>query len=134
MLDLKFIRENPGTIREVMRVKNIQFNLERLLEVDLEVQSKKQRLQDLQTDRNANAKKIPKASAEERPGLIEQGKAIGNEIEAIKPALSKLEEELQELLWLVPNIPATDAPIGKDENDNVERERWGEIPSFDFTP
>lgn len=134
MLDLKFIRENPLLIKEAIELKNVKLDLDQLLDIDKKLQTLKLQQQELQTERNANAKKIPKASPEERPTLIARGKEIGNQLESIKPQLTTIEEEMQNLLWLIPNIPSPKAPKGKDENDNVEVKKWGEIPHFSFTP
>ncbi|MBF0312306.1 MAG: serine--tRNA ligase [Oligoflexia bacterium] len=134
MLDLKFIRENVEMVKEAISIKNVHLNLDELLQVDRELQASKQKMQDLQTERNANAKKIPSAKPEDRPELISRGKEIATEIEKLKPQQTKLEEELQKLMWMVPNIPSEKAPRGRDESDNVEVKRSGTIPSFDFTP
>lgn len=134
MLDLKFIRENPEIIKEAAAVKHINFDVDELLNIDREVQRLRQKMQDLQTEKNLSTKKIPTAKADERPALISRSKEIGAEIESIKPKLSQLEEKLQETMWLIPNIPSPLAPRGVDESQNVEVKRFGTIPKFDFTP
>src|SRR5262249_54057348 len=91
-------------------------------------------LQELQEKRNGNAKLIPKATASERPALIEEGRRIGDEIAALKPAIDAAEAALRDLLLLVPNIPAESAPRGASEADNVVVKVVGEPPRFNFTP
>jgi seryl-tRNA synthetase len=134
MLDLKFIRENVEVVEKAVELKNLKFSVTDLLKLDEELLTLKKEQQQLQEKRNAHSKKIPKASNEERPALIEQGRAIGTELDALKPKVSELEDALLQLLYRVPNIPASDAPIGKDENDNVEIEKGGELPNFSFQP
>ena len=134
MLDLKFIRENPGKVRWAIEVKRISLNLDELLTADKEVARFKREIQLLNEEKNSNSKRMGKASPEERPQIIERGKAIGEELKVLEPQLRDAEETLRQLLLLVPNIPADDAPIGVDDSENVEVKRWGEIPHFDFTP
>lgn len=134
MLDIKFIRENVGLVEKAVELKNMTFSVKELLEVDEKLMSLKREQQQLQEKRNAHSKKIPKASNEERPALIEEGRAIGVELDGLKPKVNELEETLLQLLYRVPNIPASDAPVGKDENDNVEIEKGGRVPDFSFKP
>jgi seryl-tRNA synthetase len=134
MLDLKFIRDNPDAVREAIALKGVALDLNALLAADRDLLELKKKLQQLQEDKNANAKKVPAASKEERPPLIEKGRQIGADIEKMKPEIQTAEEKLQKLLWLVPNIPAPEAPRGKTDAENVEVRRVGEPPKFDFTP
>lgn len=134
MLDLRFIRENPEKIRWAIEVKRIDLNLDDLLAQDQAVVKLKNQIQQLNEEKNANSKRMGKATPEERPQIIERGKAIGEELKLLEPQLREAEEKLRVLLLLVPNIPAEDVPIGKDDSENVERERWGDLPQFDFTP
>jgi len=134
MLDIKFIRENADAVKKAVELKNMKISVDDILKLDGELLEVKRKQQELQEKRNSHSKKIPKASAEDRPTLIEEGRTIGAELDALKPAVSKLEDDLRDLLLRVPNIPAADAPIGKDENDNVEVQTGGELPKFDFEP
>ncbi len=134
MLDLKFIRENSEKVRWAIQVKRVELNLDDLLTVDKEVAQLKREIQLLNEEKNSNSKKMGKATPEERPVIIERGKAIGEELKRLEPALREAEEKLRQLLLLVPNIPADDVPVGKDDSENVEVSRWGELPHFDFTP
>ncbi|AAF10848.1 serine--tRNA ligase [Deinococcus radiodurans] len=134
MLDLKFIRENPDAVREAIRVKNVALDLDDLLQRDRDLVALKQRVEAMQTERNANAKLVPKASPEDRPGLIQKGKDLSEDLKALEPQLREQEDALKQLLLRVPNIPLPGVPVGKDEDDNVELRREGELPGFDFTP
>lgn len=134
MLDLKFIRENPDLVKKAVEAKSESLNVDDLLSLDKKVVELKNELQLLQAERNSHSKKIPKATNEERPALIEQGREIGKKIDERKPQLTEAEEKLQELLYIVPNIPSPEAPIGKSEEDNVEIQNSGAVPKFDFEP
>ena len=134
MLDLKFIRDNPGLVKDAIRVKRINLDLDELLRLDRELSDVRQRVETLQAERNANAKAVPKASKEEKPGLIEKGKALGEEVKTLEPTLRAHEDALRQLLLRVPNIPLPGVPEGVDDSDNVELRREGTLPTFDFTP
>jgi len=132
MLDLKYIRENKDLVRTALKNKRVNLDLDELLGLDAEVLELKKRVQSLQEEKNANAKKMPKATPEERPALIERGRAVGQEIAKLEPELALKEEGLKNLLWLTPLVPAADVPVGKDDSENVERKKGGMIPAFDF--
>ena len=132
MLDIKYIRENKDLVRTALQNKRVNLDLDELLSLDAEVLELKKRVQALQEEKNANAKKMPKATPEERPALIERGRAVGQEISKIEPELALKEEGLKNLLWLTPLVPASDVPVGKDDSENVERKKGGVIPAFDF--
>ncbi|MCP4915205.1 MAG: serine--tRNA ligase [Oligoflexia bacterium] len=134
MLDLKFIRENQDILKTAIAEKGSSLNLDELLEADKVVVALKGEIQELQAQRNAHSKKIPAASAEERPALIEQGREIGKTLDSKKPALTEAEEKLQRLMYLVPSIPHPDAPKGKSDEDNVEVKLAGNKPELSFEP
>ncbi len=134
MLDLKQIRENSELVRRAIADKRVSLDLDALLAADQQALGLTRKLQELQEQRNGNAKLIPKASAEERPNLIAEGRRIGDEIAAMKPAIDAAEAALRDFLLLVPNIPAESAPRGASEADNVVVKTVGEPPRFDFAP
>jgi seryl-tRNA synthetase len=134
MLDLKQIRENPEAVKRAIAEKRVSLDLDALLTADQQALGLSRTLQELQEKRNHNAKLIPKASATERPELIAEGRRIGDEIAALKPAIDAADAALRDLLLLVPNIPAESAPRGASEADNVVVKSVGELPKFDFAP
>ncbi len=134
MLALQFIRDNVEAVRRAIQVKQVDLNLDDLLAADEEARGLRTRIQKLQEERNTNADNTRKASGEQRQGFIARGRAIAEELKALEPSQREAEERLQALLWLVPNIPAADVPVGASEDDNVELRRWGQQPVFSFTP
>ena len=134
MLDIKFIRENSDTVKKACELKNINLDVDQMLKFDREMVSLKTEEQNLLTQKNAISAKIPKASAEERPGLIAESKGIDDKAKALKAQAEEIELKLKNLLYLVPQIPSPKAPVGKDDGDNVEVKKFGVIPKFDFTP
>ena len=134
MLDIKFIRDNSDILKHTCKLKNITLDIDQLLDLDKKSVTLKTQEQELLTLKNAITAKIPTASTEDRPALIAESKATDEKVKALKPDIEKLDQELKELLWLVPQIPSPKAPIGKDDADNVEVKKHGVLPKFDFTP
>ena len=132
MLDLKYVRENADLVKKAIVDKKVHLNLDELLTLDAEVLGMKKKLQALSEEKNANAKKVPQAAAEDRKALIDHGRNIGQQISQMEPEVAATELKLQQLLWLTPMVPAHDVPIGKDDSENVERKKHGTPPEFSF--
>ncbi|MFN3266148.1 MAG: serine--tRNA ligase [Deinococcales bacterium] len=134
MLDLKFIRENPELLRAAITKKHSALDLDALLALDAAIVAQKRHTENLQAESNRIAKDIPKASPEERPNLVQRGKDLKAELAVLEPELRRLEAELRALLLQVPQIPWDGAPVGADENANLEILRVGTPRQFEFTP
>ncbi len=133
MVDLKALRQNPEVYQEAIRLKGVDLDLKALLLLDREVQDLKKRLQEVQTERNQVAKRVPKAPPEEKEALIARGKALGEEAKRLEEALREKEARLQNLLLQVPLPPWPGAPVGGEEA-NREIKRVGSPPAFPFPP
>ena len=136
MLDIRFIREQPEVVRERARLKNIEVDVDTILEVDARRRATLTRCDELKKERNDLSAEIGKRiksgiNAEE---LKERVRQIGDEIKALDDEARELDEELTNLLLRVPNLPHESVPVGKDESENRVLREWGEKPSFDFEP
>ena len=138
MLDLAFIRSNPEAVKEAARLKNNPLDVDALLALDRQVLTFQHEIEEMRTQQNQISKRVQEAAKEKnvelRNTLIAEGKQLSTQLKEREPQLSALQEERQQLLLTVPNIPDPKAPIGKDENDNVPIKHWGAKPTFDFTP
>lgn len=134
MLDIKFIRENPEAIKKAAQQKRVGLNVDELLQADKNLLDLKRKNQALNEEKNANAKKMKGASAEEREAIIKRGREIGQEIDALKDQTEAAEKALQALMYLVPMIPDPTSPVGPDESGNVPVKTWGVKPEFKFQP
>jgi seryl-tRNA synthetase len=136
MLDLAFIRNHPDVVKEAARVKNNTLDIDYLLEVDRRVLDLQHEVEEARAEQNKISKRVQQAGKDKalRDALIAEGKGLAEQIKAFEPTLRELEEERQQLLYLVPNIPDPSAPIGNDESDNVPIREWGKKPTFDFEP
>ncbi|MCX6739260.1 MAG: serine--tRNA ligase [Candidatus Parcubacteria bacterium] len=134
MLDIKFIRENADLITAAGKKKHLDFDVAKLLEVDDKRKEALLSLETMRADQNAISDKIPNVTAEERPALIAESKAMKDEMEKKEEALREVMKEWQGLMLCVPNIPDISVPEGESDADNVEYSVWGDIPKFDFEP
>ncbi len=133
MLDIKFIRENAEAIKEVAKNKNIDLNIDELLDVNQRRLLLLQKLEDLSAQKNAVNLLISNAKNDaERKAAIERGKIIKKDIEIDEPEYQKIKEQFEVLMVKVPNLISADTPIGKNEEGNVEIEKTGETPKFNF--
>jgi seryl-tRNA synthetase len=135
MLDIKFIRENKEGVKEAIKNKNIDLNLDELLKVDEKRVQSMQYIEELKAEKNKlnDLMKMAKDDAE-RKEIIEQGTAVKEKLAKVEPEFEEIKKEFNELMVQVPVIPSADTPIGKDDSENVEVYKYGEIPKFDFKP
>ncbi len=155
MLDIKFLRENPEVVKENIRKKFQDEKLpkvDEVIELDLQSRKAKQEADDLRAKRNKISKEIGGLMAQIKKanenGNVEEAEAKNKEIEAKKAEveanekrraeLEALEIELQEkiikIMMVIPNIIDESVPIGKDDNENVEIQKYGEpvVPDFEI--
>ena len=141
MLDIRFIRENPDTVRQNIRNKFQDAKLplvDEVLDLDKENRAIKQEVEELRAQRNKLSKQIGglmakglRAEAEEVKKTIAQDAARVDELSARE---KEVEAELRTKMMLIPNIIDPSVPIGKDDSENVELQRFGEpkVPNFEI--
>ena len=135
MLDIKFIRENKEIIRDAARKKHIDFNIEKLLELDDVRRRLIQETEKLRAEQNAENEKIATAkNDEDRQRMINEMKVLKDSFTRSEKELKKITEEWTLLMLQVPNIPDLSVPEGESDEDNQEIRRWGELPGFSFKP
>lgn len=132
MLDIAFIRQNADTVRAAITNKRIDLNLDDLLQADKDRRELIAKIEQKRARKNEIAALIPKASKDQRPGLIEEGKGVKTELEQLEPTLTHAQKTFDSLMLRVPSIPRPEVPIGKGEADNVEIRKVGTPPKFDF--
>ena len=134
MLDIRYIRENPDTIKEGARKKHINIDIDRLLEVDEERRGLLQESESLKADKNAVSKDIATLKGDEKAGAIERMKGVSARIKELDARLAEVIDEFNDLMLRVPNPPDEEVPEGETDADNAEIRRSGAIPEFDFEP
>jgi seryl-tRNA synthetase len=128
MLDIKFIRENKALVQQAIASRHDTVPIDEILRLDDERRSKIVNLDELRHSR--------KAFSTEREIDKEKGRDLRTLIKEQEEVVRHLEEQLTELLLQVPNIPAIDVPVGKDDSDNIDVRTWGEPKqlAFEATP
>ena len=139
MIDIKLLRKNPEFFIEALRKRNSSPELvDEILKIDAEWRKLTSEVNSLKAERNNLSKLVAKAKAEKDEvkarEVIEKSKEIGEKIKKIEEVQKELEEKILNIALNIPNIPAEDVPIGKDETENVEVRRWGEPRKFEFEP
>ncbi|SFG61877.1 seryl-tRNA synthetase [Halopelagius inordinatus] len=130
MISRQFLRENPETVREALQNKGVDdVDLDRVLEVDEEWRSLKNRGDDLRHERNQTSSKIGELKAageeEEAEAAIERSQKLKDELADVESRADELEAELEDALMEIPQIPHEEVPVGEDESENVELRREG---------
>lgn len=135
MLDIKWIRENPQDFDAAMAKRSAQVKAADILKIDEEKRKKIVIIQDLQSQRNKIAKDIAeiKRAGGNADALLEQSKQINKNLAEAESDTSA-DDSLNQILATIPNIPSAAAPLGKDENDNIEVEKFGTPRDFNFDP
>jgi len=125
MLDIKFIRENPEKVKKAAAAKQQDPKMvDELLVIDKKKRELLGKIEDLRAQRNVVAKARD----------IKKGKEIKKQLKKLEPELKAVEQKVNDLLIIIPNIIAEDVPEGKDESENVVLRKWGEPKKFDFKP
>lgn len=137
MIDIKALRENLDLMKENIILRNLdpeKYNVDYILELDSKRRELQKELDNLRSLRNKISQEIGKKVGQEKENLIKEAKELKEKIEKIEEEFKNIEKELYQRLWQLPNFLSPKAPRGKDENDNIEIKRWGEIKKFNFTP
>lgn len=138
MLDLKFIRENADKVIEACQHKQIDPQVVHdLVAADETRRGLQVKIDSLRQESNVlveTIKNLVGNGQRPTPEQIEAGKKIKEALKQLEPSLKETEEKVQQLAYNIPNIPAAEVPVGKDESGNVVVRQVGDLPKYDFTP
>lgn len=136
MIDINFVKQNPGILDSALKNRNKPLKEKELLELEEKARNLQTELQKIQEQRNTFSAEFGKAKSKG-----EDTTELQSKMDFLKKELARLTELSNEaktnylnLLYTIPNIPSNECPIGKDENDNVEIRRFGTPRTFDFKP
>ena len=141
MLDMKLLRENPEVVKENIKKKFQDAKLplvDEVIELDKTYRAAKTRADELRAQRNSASKEIgmlmktgQRDKAEETKKMVAH---LGDEIKNLEVQEIELEEKIRKIMLVLPNIIDSSVPIGKDDNENVEIEKYGEpfVPDYDI--
>ena len=140
MLDIKFVRENPDVVKENIRKKFQDQKIpmvDEVIALDQENRNIKQEVESLRANKNKISKQIGALMAqgkkEEAEEVKKEGAASGARIDELSAREKEVEEKIKTLMMTIPNIIDPSVPVGKDDSENVEIERFGEpvVPEFE---
>jgi seryl-tRNA synthetase len=136
MIDPQLIRQRLEDTARILARRGFRLDVERLKALEAERKRLQVLAESLAADRNARSKAIGKAKAagQDTAPLLAEVSDLGDKLKQAETDLAGIQEQLNAVLLMTPNLPHESVPEGKDENDNVEVRRWGEIPQFDFEP
>lgn len=136
MLDMKYVRDNLDEVRTMLKNRNNNLSLDSFSELDQRRRAILNETEQLKNQRNATSKKIGamKKAGEDTDAIAAEVRKLGTKISELDGELRGVENDLRDLLLHIPNVPAADVPIGKDDTQNPEIRRWGTPPTFDFEP
>ena len=133
MISIELIRNQPDLVREAMRSRGEEAPIDRILECDTRRRSAIAEADSLRARRNEVSKRLGQTK-ERPPELIGEMRGVGDQIKILESQIRETEEEIDNLLLNIPNIPRDDVPVGEDETHNVVLRTVGEAPSFSFEP
>jgi seryl-tRNA synthetase len=136
MLDPKLLRQDPEAIAQNLAKRGFKLDIGIVKAIDLERKSVQVETQQLQAERNALSKQIgqKKAKGEDVSEIMAQVGLLGDKLAAGEARLAKILKDEQDLFYRLPNTLHDSVPVGYDEAANLEIRKWGQIPTFDFTP
>ena len=139
MLDIKFLRTNPDVVKENIKKKFQDEKLplvDKVIELDAEYRAAKGRGDELRALRNSVSKEIgglmAQGKRDEAEVVKQKVKDMADELNALQVKEAELEEEIRKIMLVIPNIIDPSVPIGKDDSENVEIQRYGEPVTPDF--
>ena len=134
MLDPKWLRTEPEKLAALLKKKNFELDIARVNSLDLRRRELQQETEKLQNERNVRSKSIgqAKAAGQDIAPLMADVANLGASLEENKKALATVQDEFNDLLMCIPNVPQEAVPEGRDETGNVELRRWGTPATFDF--
>ncbi len=136
MLDIKILRQNPEIIRDALKKRNNDLDIEPAIELDKQRRAILTEVEQKKAKQNEITKQIPqmKKAGENTDAIFAEMKELSNEIKADDEKVREIDEQLRDFMLRIPNIPNPEIPVGADDSDNVEIRRFGEPRKFDFEP
>ena len=135
MLDIRFIKEHLEQVKKNITDRNMVADADLVVKLYDEKTALQQKLDSLRQQRNENAAKMKgKLEQDVRNALIAEGKKLKEDIATLEKDYEEAEKAFKVAMMDIPNMAHPDAPIGKEDKENLEVKKWGNIPQFDFQP
>lgn len=134
MLDIKILRQEPERIKEALKKRCNDLDITPAIELDKQRRAILTEVEQKKAKQNEISKKIPqmKKAGENTDSIFVEMKELSNEIKADDDRVREIDEQLQDFMLRIPNIPNDTVPVGADDSDNVEIRKYGTPREFDF--
>ena len=134
MLDPRLIRADINSVAEQLKKRGFELDVATLEQLESKRKHCQVHTEQLQSQRNTRSKLIGqrKAAGENIDTLLEEVSGLGEQLDQARAELAQIQQDMDDVLLGIPNLPHESVPLGRDENDNVEVRRWGEPRVFDF--
>ncbi len=134
MLDPKLIKENPQIIRQMLKSRDVEFDLDGLIDADRLRREFILKTDELRKKKNQYSLEISqkKKAGEDATKILDEMKRVSEELSGLESSQAEIEKKYMQLALTIPNLVHQSVPIGKDDSANKEIKKWGKIPEFDF--
>lgn len=135
MLDPKLIKENPQLIQDMLNARNVEFDLDSLIDSEKKRRDDIIKTDELRKKKNQVGQEISqkKKAGEDTSNILKEMKKVSEMLAQLEQSQTENEQKYLQLAFTIPNIIDKSVPIGKDESANAEVRKWGNIPKFDFS-
>ncbi|NOS66976.1 MAG: serine--tRNA ligase [Candidatus Peribacteraceae bacterium] len=134
MIDLSDLRARPDAYADAAKKKRITIDVKAFLKLDQGRLDLLKEVEEMRGKKNAASKEVPKLTGAAKEKTIKEMKTLSDELKKKEDELTVLEAEWNALQLLLPSIPLPNVPVGKDDTENKEVRKWGDLPKFDFEP
>lgn len=136
MFDIKLVRENPDAVRAGLEKRGGKVDLEPVLATDAQRRKVLYEMEQLRAEQNRTSGEIAKKkrAGEDASDLLASMKDVSERIKRLEEEVRKADEQLHDLMLVIPNMPDESLPVGPDSSANRLERQWGTPPTFDFQP
>ena len=134
MLDPKLIKEKPQIIRDMLKARSVDFDLDALIESDQKRREFIIKTEELRKKKNKVALEISekKKAGKDASSILDELKNVSSSLEKLESEQETIENTYSRLAFSIPNLVDKSVPVGTDQSANKEIRKWGDIPNFDF--
>ncbi len=136
MLDIKRIRNNPAEVESLLKRRNPDLSIDKVLELDRTRREKLVETETMKAEQNCVSKQVPllKKEGKDVTEILKEMKGLAEKIKILEIEIKEIDAKIEEELLIIPNTPNHDIITGASDADNREVRKWGQPRSFDFEP
>lgn len=136
MLDIKRIRNNPEEVEKLLKRRNPELSLDKVLELDKARREKLVEAENMKAEQNKESKQVPllKKEGKDVSAILQNMKELAEKVKILDNEIKEIDLKIEEVLLSIPNTPNQDVTIGLSDADNKEVRKWGEPAKFNFEP